>query len=383
VRKANPAKVRVKLPPIESYEKELEFSAEGPGRVVVRLERLMGTDRVRILDAKYMRTLLERLEGEEKKSWTKRTRQRKNDEKNRYRQLAIEGHMEPDADMQDLYNHPVFRVNRILNRLAKLDMDMGATVTLKLPPMTPCEPLVDGDENGEIFKTYPGHRPVQKSKKRKPRKTRKNRRRRSHRTSVIKRNTTSLKGPFRKRRKRKTRIGAMRIIPKGGKNLDLKLQIVTTRGRGPRWTTSKDCTEWLTTKNSRASGNRTIPDSSISCTWMNRNNRGQCTRFRRPFWGFTSVKTWWRMISSQSRSKFANKMLLWIPAVVNHNAFAYYELLAWLRVLAHSLKIKMLQVVVCLLLLLLLLLLFIHGKKGQVCMQRSDSDARERPADTN
>jgi len=165
VRKANPAKVRVKLPPIESYEKELEFSAEGPGRVVVRLERLMGTDRVRILDAKYMRTLLERLEGEEKKSWTKRTRQRKNDEKNRYRQLAIEGHMEPDADMQDLYNHPVFRVNRILNRLAKLDMDMGATVTLKLPPMTPCEPLVDGDENGEIFKTYPGHRPVQKSKK--------------------------------------------------------------------------------------------------------------------------------------------------------------------------------------------------------------------------
>jgi len=157
VRKANPAKVRVKLPPIESYEKELEFSAEGPGRVVVRLERLMGTDRVRILDTRYMTQLLERLEAEEKTGWTKRTRRRKNDERNRFRQLAIEGYMEPDPDMQDLYNHPVFRVNRILNRLARLDNDIGMAPPKKVPPITPCEPLVDGDEDGHIFKTYPGH----------------------------------------------------------------------------------------------------------------------------------------------------------------------------------------------------------------------------------
>ena len=85
------------------------FSADAPGRVIVRLERLMGTDKIRITDAKYMSTLLERLEQEENEAWLKRTRERKQAERTRFRQLAVEGLMEPTADMEDLYNHPVFR----------------------------------------------------------------------------------------------------------------------------------------------------------------------------------------------------------------------------------------------------------------------------------
>lgn len=83
------------------------------GRVVVRLERLMGSDRIRITDPKYLSTLVERLEAEESKSWGSRSRLRKKAEKDRSRQLAIEGLMEPAEDMQDLYEHPVFRLKKL------------------------------------------------------------------------------------------------------------------------------------------------------------------------------------------------------------------------------------------------------------------------------
>lgn len=77
--------------------------------MVVRLERLMGSDRVRLTDQKFMATLLERLEGDEHKAWVIRTISRKKAESTRTRQLCIDGLMEPASDMQDLYNHPVFR----------------------------------------------------------------------------------------------------------------------------------------------------------------------------------------------------------------------------------------------------------------------------------
>ncbi|CAL8103038.1 unnamed protein product [Orchesella dallaii] len=129
------------------------------GRVVVRLERLMGSDRIRITDPKYLATLVERLEEEEAQGWVTRSRLRKKAEKNRSRQLAIEGLMEPASDMQDLWNHPVFRVNRVLNRLALFDQNMShAAGTLhKVPPIHPVEIFAD-DETGSIFKAYPGHR---------------------------------------------------------------------------------------------------------------------------------------------------------------------------------------------------------------------------------
>jgi len=72
----------------------------------------MGSDRVRITDTKYMATLLDRLEEQERMAWTKRRLGRIKAERNRYRQLAIDGLMEPGPDMQDLYFHPVFRLGQ-------------------------------------------------------------------------------------------------------------------------------------------------------------------------------------------------------------------------------------------------------------------------------
>lgn len=80
----------------------------------------MGSDRVRITDPKYLSTLVERLEAEEAQAWVSRSRLRKKAEKNRSRQLAIEGFMEPTEDMQDLYNHPVFRWVTLRQNIFKL-----------------------------------------------------------------------------------------------------------------------------------------------------------------------------------------------------------------------------------------------------------------------
>jgi len=69
----------------------------------------MGTDHVRITDPKYMSTLYKKLLEEEEHVWKRRSRLRKKGERDRYRQLAIDGQMEPGKDMVDLYQHPVFR----------------------------------------------------------------------------------------------------------------------------------------------------------------------------------------------------------------------------------------------------------------------------------
>ncbi|OXA57845.1 uncharacterized protein LOC110847381 [Folsomia candida] len=154
--KSGGIKVRVKLPPIESYEKDVEFRAEGPGRIIVRLERLMGSDRIRLTDATFMARLLEKLEEEENSAWVKRTKARKKDEQVRSRKLAIDGLMDPEEDMRDLFKHPVFRVNRVLKRLALFDQNMSVGQQINLPPIIPVEPFeIDG--SGAVFKTYPRH----------------------------------------------------------------------------------------------------------------------------------------------------------------------------------------------------------------------------------
>lgn len=69
----------------------------------------MGSDKIRPVDGSYMKTLIQRLEEEEALAWTRKIRLRKKAERERYRQLAIAGLMEPGPGMEDLYNHPVFR----------------------------------------------------------------------------------------------------------------------------------------------------------------------------------------------------------------------------------------------------------------------------------
>ncbi|ODN01031.1 hypothetical protein Ocin01_05650 [Orchesella cincta] len=159
----NPGKIHIRLPPIESYEKEIEFSAEAPSRVVVRLERLMGSDRIRPVDGKFMETFIQRLEQEENFAMERKIRLRKKAEHERHRQLAINGFMEPDAGMEDLYNHPVFRVNRILNRLSKLDNSFSSNPAHKqLPPIQQIDPF-ENDDTGGYFKEYPAHRMLRDS----------------------------------------------------------------------------------------------------------------------------------------------------------------------------------------------------------------------------
>ena len=69
----------------------------------------MGSDKVRIADAKYMKTLMQKLNYAEQKAWLKRSKFRKKVEVERSRALIIEGLTEPGRDMMALHNHPVFR----------------------------------------------------------------------------------------------------------------------------------------------------------------------------------------------------------------------------------------------------------------------------------
>ncbi|CAL8126712.1 unnamed protein product [Orchesella dallaii] len=159
----NPGKIHIRLPSIESYEKEIEFSAEAPSRVVVRLERLMGSDRIRPVDGKFMETFIQRLEQEENLAMERKIRLRKKAEHERHRQLAINGLMEPDSGMEDLFNHPVFRVNRILNRLSKLDNSFSSNPAHKqLPPIQQIDPF-ENDDTGGFFKDYPAHKVLRES----------------------------------------------------------------------------------------------------------------------------------------------------------------------------------------------------------------------------
>jgi len=116
----------------------------------------MGSDLVRLTDTKYMSTLLERLEEEERRAWTKRRLARIKTERQRFRKLAIDGLTEPGPDMQDLTNHPVFRVNRILNKMAQIDSQMTPTPAVALPPITEVDPF-EFDDTGKVFCSYPGH----------------------------------------------------------------------------------------------------------------------------------------------------------------------------------------------------------------------------------
>jgi hypothetical protein len=56
-----------------------------------------------------MNLLMKKLDEEERKDWIRRSTLRKKVEEDRFRQLAVEGLMEPGPELQDLLQHPVFR----------------------------------------------------------------------------------------------------------------------------------------------------------------------------------------------------------------------------------------------------------------------------------
>ncbi|XP_035707201.1 uncharacterized protein LOC118435345 [Folsomia candida] len=132
--------------------------SDAPGRVVTRLERLMGSDKVSLLDHEWMRELEEQLEGEDKKEWLRRNKNRMKVEHMRFRKLAIDGLMPipPTMEMQDIYNHPIYRVNKIMKRLNKFDYSAMLNPKTVMPPLTLIDPFKD-DESGQSFKSFPGH----------------------------------------------------------------------------------------------------------------------------------------------------------------------------------------------------------------------------------
>lgn len=69
----------------------------------------MGSYKVQLLDFDWMRNLETRLQGEDSKAWGKKREQRRKAEHERYRRLAIDGLMPPTDEMQDVFDHPIYR----------------------------------------------------------------------------------------------------------------------------------------------------------------------------------------------------------------------------------------------------------------------------------
>jgi len=95
----------------------VRFHVEQPNRVAVRLELLMDTAEVRLNDKEYMRKLYSKLVEDESLKMKHYLKDRVTNERERVKDLVVNGKMEPPEDLHYLYKHPVFRVNAMLARL--------------------------------------------------------------------------------------------------------------------------------------------------------------------------------------------------------------------------------------------------------------------------
>jgi len=148
----------------------LYFSVDHPNRVSVRMEYLMQTTKARVNDREFMNTLYQRLVAEENKDLAGQTRVREWMEKDRVKNLVVNGKMDPPPDMKELEHHPVYRyqysnnmnihvllvkymlLNRFtrINKLTKRMMEWSShfhSQGAPLPEITPVEPYeFDGDQ---------------------------------------------------------------------------------------------------------------------------------------------------------------------------------------------------------------------------------------------
>ncbi len=127
----------------------IEYNCEFPNRVVVRLEYLMQSTKVRLNDKHYMDDFYAKLLEEERRALRKATRQREKHEQNRMKKLIIEG-IDKDIppEMEYLHSHPVFRVNQMLSRLSTYDTTFVTRVVTDGEEITPVEPY---EFNGNKF----------------------------------------------------------------------------------------------------------------------------------------------------------------------------------------------------------------------------------------
>lgn len=127
----------------------IEYNCEFPNRVVVRLEYLMQSTKVRLNDKHYMDDFYGKLMEEETRALRKATRQREKHEQNRMKRLIIEGiDKEIPPEMDYLHSHPVFRVNQMLSRLSTYDTSFVTQVVNDGEEITPVEPY---EFNGNKF----------------------------------------------------------------------------------------------------------------------------------------------------------------------------------------------------------------------------------------
>lgn len=127
----------------------IEYNCEFPNRVVVRLEYLMQSTKVRLNDKHYMDDFYAKLVEEERRALRKAVKQREKLEQNRMKKLIIDGiDKEIPPEMDYLHSHPVFRVNQMLNRLTTYDTNFITQVVNDGEEITPVEPY---EFNGNKF----------------------------------------------------------------------------------------------------------------------------------------------------------------------------------------------------------------------------------------
>ncbi|KAK3907277.1 A disintegrin and metalloproteinase with thrombospondin motifs 20 [Frankliniella fusca] len=93
-----------------------------------RLERLMGTNVVRITDRKYMLELQRRLREDHIRGVRERIRAREVDELEREKKLILSGRMSLDEAPKELVDHPVFQISQFIKNIL-LGGKMAASVS--------------------------------------------------------------------------------------------------------------------------------------------------------------------------------------------------------------------------------------------------------------
>jgi hypothetical protein len=129
----------------------IEYQVEQPVRVAVRLEYLMGNKTAYLNDINYVHRLYQAITNEEERIHNQITALREEREKTRVRKLVLDGKMDPPPGMEDLKEHPIFKVNKMLSAMDKLEksfLDATEAVDAKLTPVEPFE----FDDGGMFFK---------------------------------------------------------------------------------------------------------------------------------------------------------------------------------------------------------------------------------------
>ncbi|XP_046677362.1 uncharacterized protein LOC124365426 [Homalodisca vitripennis] len=94
-----------------------EYAGFSQPRVRSRLERLMGTNVVRITDRNYMQKLQMRIREDHEESVRKRIHDREVGEVEREKHLILEGKMAVEEAPEELANHPVFKITQMTNKI--------------------------------------------------------------------------------------------------------------------------------------------------------------------------------------------------------------------------------------------------------------------------